>query len=80
MEDAERWQAKGHTEESLRKISETNRRLGSLVPGTIVWTPAEDELVRTLPAVEVVRRTGRSLIAVYSRRYRLRVPDGRRRG
>jgi hypothetical protein len=63
-----------------RKISETNRRLGRLVPGTVPWTVEEDELVRTLPAAEAVRRTGRSLIAVYSRRNRLRVPDGRRRG
>jgi hypothetical protein len=73
------WREKGHTEESRRKISETNRRRGTLVPGTIPWTTEEDELVRTLPAEEVVRRTGRSLTAVYSRRSRLRVPDGRRR-
>jgi hypothetical protein len=73
------WREKGHTQESRRKISESNRRIGKLVPGTIVWTPEDDELVRTLPAAEVVRRTGRSLIAVYSRRNRLGVPDGRRR-
>jgi hypothetical protein len=63
-----------------RKISEANLRNGRLVPGTIVWTPEEDELVRTLPVEEVVRRTGRSLIAVYARRSKLKVPDGRRRG
>jgi hypothetical protein len=73
------WLAKGHTEESRRKISEALRRRGALVPGTIVWTAEEDELVRTLPADEAARRTGRSLIAVYSRRSRLQVPDGRRR-
>jgi hypothetical protein len=72
--------AKGQTEETRRKISEANRRIGRLVPGPIVWTPEEDKLVQTLPAEEVVRRTGRSLIAVYARRSRLRVPDGRRWG
>ena len=69
-----------HTEEARRKISEASRRRGAIVPGTIPWTAEEDELVRTLPAEEVARRTGRSLIAVYTRRNRLKVPDGRRRG
>jgi hypothetical protein len=27
------------------------------------WTPRENELLRTLPPVEVTRRTGRSLLA-----------------
>jgi hypothetical protein len=44
------------------------------------WTPEEDDLVRTLPAAEVVRRTGRTLAAMYVRRSLLGVPDGRRRG
>jgi hypothetical protein len=43
------------------------------------WTPQEDDLLRTLPAAEVVRRTGRTLVAVYVRRSLLGVPDGRRR-
>jgi hypothetical protein len=43
------------------------------------WTRKEDRLVRTLPAAEVVRRTGRTLTAVYDRRSLLGVPDGRRR-
>jgi hypothetical protein len=51
-----------------------------MVPGTIPWTAEEDELVRALPAEEVAQRTGRSLMGVYQRRYRLGVPDGRRRG
>jgi hypothetical protein len=34
--------------------------------------------VRTLQVDEVMQRTGRSRIAVYSRRNRLHVPDGRR--
>jgi hypothetical protein len=43
------------------------------------WTPAEDELVRTLPPAEVARRTGRTPGAVYQRRRILGVSDGRRR-
>ena len=68
------------SEESRRKMSEAHRRRGTLVPGTIPWTADEDELVRTLPAEEVAKRTGRSLSGVYARRGRLGVPDGRRRG
>ena len=68
-----------HTEETRRKIGEAHRRRGTLVPGTIPWTPEEDELVRTLPTQEAVRRTGRTLYAVKARRHRLGVPDGRRR-
>ncbi len=60
-----------HTEETRRRMSETHRRRGTLVPGTVPWTTAEDEMVRTLPAAEVVQRTGRSLTAVYARRSRL---------
>jgi hypothetical protein len=67
-----------HSEETRRKMSRTHQRLGSMVPGTKVWTVVEDELVRTLPAEEAAKRTGRSLTAVYTRRNRLGVPDGRR--
>jgi hypothetical protein len=67
-----------HSEESRRKMSVAHCRRGTLVPGTIPWTAEEDALVRTLPAEEVARRTGRSLSGVYARRRRLRVPDGRR--
>jgi hypothetical protein len=70
---------KKQSEETRRKISEANRRNGRLVPGTVLWTSEDDDLVRSLPAEEVVRRTGRSLIAVYARRSELKVPDGRRR-
>ncbi|HEY7158207.1 MAG TPA: hypothetical protein VH575_29915 [Gemmataceae bacterium] len=68
-----------HSEESRRKMNETHRQRGTLVPGTIVWTAEEDEMVRTLPTPEAVRRTGRTLSAVKARRRRLGVPDGRRR-
>lgn len=36
-----------------------------------LWTPEEDDLVRTLPAEEAARRTGKSLAQVYRRRARL---------
>jgi hypothetical protein len=68
-----------HTEESRRKISEAHRLRGKLVPGTIVWTAEEDELLKTLPAEEVARRTGRTPTAIYTRRQRLGMPHGRRR-
>jgi hypothetical protein len=68
-----------HTEETRRRMSEAHRRRGTLVPGTVLWTQEDDELVRTLPVREVARRTGRSLQAVYARRSLLQVPDGRRR-
>jgi hypothetical protein len=68
-----------HREESRRKMSEAHRRRGTLVPGTQVWTPKEDALVRSLPAAEAARRTGRTLVAVWQRRRVLGVPDGRRR-
>jgi type I restriction enzyme R subunit len=67
-----------HSEETRRKMSRTHRRLGTLVPGTKAWTVEEDKLVRSLPAGKAAKRTGRSLTAVYTRRNRLEVPDGRR--
>jgi hypothetical protein len=68
-----------HSEEARRKMSATHRQRGTLVPGTILWTAEEDELVRTLRTQEAVRRTGRTLSAVKARRRRLGVLDGRRR-
>jgi hypothetical protein len=60
-------------------MSAAPRRRGTLVPGTRVWTPEEDELVRTLPRNEAARRTGRTRGAVSKRRAALGLPDGRRR-
>jgi hypothetical protein len=60
-------------------MSEAHRKRGTLVPGTIPWTAEEDELLRTLPAEEVAERTGRTLTAIYTRRRRLGMQDGRRR-
>jgi hypothetical protein len=65
------WLGSHHSEESRRKMSETRRKRGILVLGTIVWTAEEDELLKTLPAQEVARRTGRTLTAVFARRRRL---------
>jgi hypothetical protein len=73
------WRGSHHTEESRRRMSEAHRRRGTLVPGTRAWTPEEDELLKTLPAEEVARRTGRTLTAIYARRRRLGMPDERRR-
>jgi hypothetical protein len=74
------WRGRRHTAESRRKMSAARRRSGQLVPGIVPWTPEEDELLRTLPAAEAARRTGRSLPAVYSRRRRMGMWDGRHRG
>jgi len=63
-----------HSDESRRRMSEEHKRRGTLVPGTILWTPEEDELVRTLPIVEAMKRTGRTRYAITSRRHRLGVP------
>jgi hypothetical protein len=68
-----------HSKEARRKMSEAHKRRGTLVPGTKLWTPEEDELLRTLPIAQVVKRTGRSLRAVRTRRSRLGLPDARRR-
>jgi hypothetical protein len=73
---------KRHTAEARAKMrAAAARRLarGEVNNGR-AWTPAEDELVRSLPAAEVVRRTGHPLSSVYKRRRKLRVPDGRRAG
>lgn len=42
------------------------------------WTPAEDALVRTLPAAAAARAAGRPLAAVYHRRCRLGVAAAQR--
>jgi hypothetical protein len=68
-----------HREESRRRMSETHRHRGTLVPGTQVWAPEEDALVRSLPAAEAARRTGRTLGAVWQRQRVLGLPDGRRK-
>jgi hypothetical protein len=50
-----------------------NRHRSRRGRGWVSWTPAEDELVRTLPPAEAAERTGRTLPAVYQRRHHLGV-------
>ena len=50
-----------------------DRHRGRRGHGWVPWTPAEDELVRTLPPAEAAERTGRTLPAVYQRRHDLGV-------
>src|SRR5262245_64080649 len=47
--------------------------------GGQLWKPLVDELVRTPPAPEVAKQTGRTFTAAYSRRTALGMPDGRRK-
>jgi hypothetical protein len=60
-------------------MSEAHKRRWQSIMDESRWTPEQDELVRTLPIAEVMRRTGRTYHAVQARRGRLGVPDGRRR-
>jgi hypothetical protein len=68
---------KSHDEQAREKMSRAHRQRGTLVPGAEVWTAEEDEAVRTLAPAEAVKRTGRTLAAVWSRRRFLKLPDGR---
>jgi len=60
-----------HSEETRRKMSESHRRRGTIVPGIQAWSPAEDELLKTMSVEEVVRQTGRTERAVSTRQNRL---------
>jgi hypothetical protein len=74
------WRGKTHTEESRRKMSESNKRRGAWPPAAgRPWEPWEDELLRTLPRNEAARRTGRPLASVTGRPRTLDLPDGRKR-
>jgi hypothetical protein len=55
---------------SLARLLDRRRGRGH---GRVPWTPAEDELARALPPAEAAARTGRTLPAVYQRRYQLGV-------
>jgi hypothetical protein len=66
------------SEEHRRKLSEAQRRRGARPPKAgRPWTAEEDHLIRTLPAPEAAAKTGRPLGAVYDRRRKLKLPDGR---
>ena len=54
---------KGTRADAQRAVEAAHRARGALVPGTRLWTPGEDELVRTLPRGEAARRTGRTFQA-----------------
>jgi hypothetical protein len=67
-----------HSNETRRKMSAAHKARGTRVPGTPPdWTPAQDELVRTLPATEAAQRTGRSVTAIHTRWQLLGLPDRR---
>ena len=56
--------------DSLARLLNRRRGRGH---GRASWAPAEDGLVRALPPAEAAGRTGRTLPAVYQRRYQLGV-------
>ena len=54
--------------ERRRKMSEAHKRRGTRPPKAgRAWEAWEDKLLRTLPAAEVAKRTGRGMAALYSR-------------
>lgn len=66
-------------QEQRAKMSKAHKQRGTIPPKAEgrLWTPQEDEAVRTLPAEEAAAKTGRTLRAVYMRRNRLGMPDAR---
>jgi len=69
------------SDEARRNMSEAQRKRGARPPKAgRAWTAEEDALLMQLPGAEVARRTGRSISAVHSRRRKLKLPDGRRKG
>jgi hypothetical protein len=68
-----------HTEDARRKMSEAQRRRGARPPKAgNPWSADEDALLLRLPPADVAQQTGRTLAAVYGRRVKLGMPDGRR--
>jgi hypothetical protein len=66
---------------SAEQLSEAQRRRWCEGPlAARLWKAGEDELVKTLPPGETAQRTGRRLHAVYARRLRLGLSDGRAEG
>ena len=60
------------------KMSDTHRRRGTRPPKAgRTWTAQEDQWLKTLPPVEVAKRTKRTVGAVWCRRQLLGLPDGR---
>lgn len=67
-----------HSAEARQRMSAAQKRRGAWPPAPgKAWSAAEDELVRTLPAAEVAKRTKRTLSAVYARRRKFGLNQGR---
>jgi hypothetical protein len=67
-----------HTAETRRKISLAHKKRGSRPPAAgRAWTAEEEEWLRTLPTDEVIERTGRTRRAIWGRRNKLGLRDGR---
>jgi hypothetical protein len=66
--------------DTLAKLLDRHRRGRPQREARQPWTAREDELVRGLPPAEAARRTGRSLRAVYQRRFVLGIRDGQQPG
>jgi hypothetical protein len=70
------------TAKARRNMSAAQKRRGVMPPAAQgpAWTAEENQLLWTLPAKEVARRTGRTLRAVYMRRFVARAERRRERG
>lgn len=65
------WTGKRLGAEHRRKIGEASRSRGAWPPSAgDAWTAEEDAALDSLPPAEVVKKTGRTLSAVYSRRWK----------
>jgi hypothetical protein len=59
-----------------QKMSKAHKRRGTIPPAAgVPWTADEDALLGTMPDADVAARTGRTLVAVQSRRYVFGVPN-----
>jgi len=66
--------------EHRQKLSAAARRRSARPPAAgRSWAAWEDTLLKSLPPAEVAKRTGRTLAAVFLRRHKLHLPDGRTR-
>jgi hypothetical protein len=67
--------------ETRQKLSEAARRRGTRPPAPHrPWEAWEEALLGVLPDEEVAQRTGRTVKAVYGRRWELRIPAAGARG
>jgi hypothetical protein len=65
--------AKARTPEVWKKVGQAHRKRGTRPPKAgRPWSPEEDALLRKMSPAEVARQTGRTLSAVYSRRFELK--------